>query len=322
MTAAGVAPGGLFGALTPFDERAADELFGRADEVALLDRLLSGDARLVVFTGPSGVGKTSVLRAGLVPALARRGVAALVLGAYQDLERELVRETSRLGIAPPVPGQDVGDYLGSIAREAKGGLVLVFDHLEEALSPDGTFVGVDLAALAAQVIEEGGAMLRIVLCADDVAFARLEPLRTFLRNKIGARASTALPKLSEAKTAEILERSAVQSGTAFESGLAAAVAADLCREGPCRAIDIQIVARAIADLRLGSLRRYRRSGGASVLPSVWLDRVAAECGGAVARRALVAAATQGAVEPDDLGARTRDGHHPGADALTGLRARG
>ncbi|HVY41307.1 MAG TPA: HEAT repeat domain-containing protein [Polyangia bacterium] len=320
MTAA--AARGLFGALTPFDERAADELFGRADEVALLDRLLSGEARLVVFTGPSGVGKTSVLRAGLSPALARRGVATLVLGSYQDLERELVRETSRLGIAPPVPGQDAGDYLGSIARDAKGGLVLVFDHLEEALSPDGTFAGVDLAALAAQLIEEGGAMLRIVLCADDVAFARLEPLRTALRNKIGARASTALPKLSEAKTAEILERSAVQSGTPFESGLAAAVAADLCRDGPCRAIDIQIVARAIADLRLGSLRRYRRSGGAAVLPSVWLDRVAADCGGAVARRALIAAATQGAVEPDDLGARTRNGRDPGADALAGLRARG
>ena len=165
-------------------------------------------------------------------------------------------------------------------------------------------------------------MLRIVLCTDDVAFARLEPLRTALRNKIGARASTALPKLSEAKTAEILERSAVQSGTAFESGLAAAVAADLCRDGPCRAIDIQIVARAIADLRLGSVRRYRRSGGASVLPSVWLDRVAADCGGAIARRALIAAATQGAVEPDDLGARTRNGRDPGADALAGLRARG
>jgi HEAT repeat protein len=322
LTAAGVPPRGLFGAFTPFDEQTADELFGRAEEVALLDRLLSGEARLVVFTGPSGVGKTSVLRAGLAPALARRGVAVLVLGAYQDLERELVRETSRLGIAPPVPGQDVGDYLGGVAREAKGGLVLVFDHLEEALSPDGTFVAMDLVALAAQVIEEGGAMLRIVLCVEDLAFARVEPLRTALRNKIGARASTALPKLSEAKTAEILERSAVQSGTAFEKGLAAAVAADLCHDGPCRAIDIQIVARAIADLRLGSLRRYRRSGGAAVLPSVWLDRVMADCGGPIARRALIAAATQGGVEPDDLGGRARNGRDLGADALAALRTRG
>ena len=273
--------------------------------MALLDRLLSGDARLVVFTGPSGVGKTSVLRAGLAPALARRGVAALVLGAYQDLERELVRETSRLGIAPPVPGQDVGDYLGSIAREAKGGLVLVFDHLEEALSPDGTSVGVDLTALAAQVIEEGGAMLRIVLCADDVAFARLEPLRTALRNKIGARASTALPKLSEAKTAEILERSAVQSGTAFESGLAAAVAADLCRDGPCRAIDIQIVARAIADLRLGfaaPLPAQRRRVGAAV-------RVAGSRGRRLRRGGRAAGAHRGG-DPGRRRARRSRRPHP------------
>jgi HEAT repeat protein len=322
LTTSGGLPGGLFGAFVPFDERAAEELFGRTDEVALLDRLLGGDARLVVFTGPAGVGKTSVLRAGLGPALARRGVAMLALGSYQDLERELVRETSRLGIAPPVPGQDPGDYLGGIARDAKGGLVLVFDHLEEALAPDGTFAGADLGTLAAQVIEEGGPMLRIVLCIEDTAFARLEPLRTALRAKIGARASTALPKLNEAKVAEILERSAVQSGTAFEKGLAAAVAADLCHDGPCRALDIQIVARAIADLRLGSLRRYRRSGGAAVLPAVWIDRVTAESGGPVARRALIAAATQGAVDPDDLAARARDGRDLGAEALAALRALG
>lgn len=319
--AAGAPASGLFGAFTPFDERATEQFFGRADEVALLDRLLGGDARLIVLTGPSGVGKTSLLRAGLAPALARRGVATLILGSYQDLERELVRESSRLGIAPPVPGQDPGDYLGSVAREAKGGLVLVFDHLEEALAPDGTFVGVDLAALAAQVIEEGGAMPRIVLCADDVAFARLEPLRTALRARTGTRASTALPRLTEPKVAEILERSAVQSGTAFEKGLAAAVAAELCQDGPCRAIAIQILARAIADLRLGSLRRYRRSGGAAVLPSVWLDRVAADCGGPVARRALIAA-TQGPVDAGDLSARARDGRDLGADALAALRARG
>ena len=120
MTEAVAPPGGLFGAFVPFDERGAETFFGRTEETALLDQLLSGDARVVTFMGPSGVGKTSLLRAGLTPALARRGVAAVTLGSYRDLDRELVRETSRLGIAPPVPGQDPADYLGSVAREAKG----------------------------------------------------------------------------------------------------------------------------------------------------------------------------------------------------------
>ncbi len=321
MSEAGAPPGGLFGAFVPFDERSAEAFFGRNEETALLDQLLAGEARVVTFMGASGVGKTSLLRAGLTPALARRGVAAVTLGSYRDLDRELVRETSRLGIAPPVPGQDPADYLGGVAREAKGGLVLILDHLEEALGPRAE-EGSDVIALCAQVVDEGGPLLRLVLSIDEAAFARLETMRMALRSKIGARASTTLPRLPEARVADILERSAVQSGTPFEPGLAAAVAADLCRAGPCRAIDLQITARAIADLRLGSLRRYRRSGGAAVVPAAWFDRVAAESGGAVARRALIAAATEASVSAEDLAARARNGRDLGAEALAALRARG
>jgi len=66
MTDAG-APGGLFGGFAPFDERGAEAFFGRTDEVALLDQLLGGEAHVVAFTAASGVGKTSLLRAGLTP---------------------------------------------------------------------------------------------------------------------------------------------------------------------------------------------------------------------------------------------------------------
>ncbi len=321
MTDAG-APGGLFGGFAPFDERGAEAFFGRTDEVALLDQLLAGEAHVVAFTAPSGVGKTSLLRAGLTPALARRGVAAVTLGGYRDLERELVRETSRLGIAPPVPGQDPANYLGGVARDAKGGLVLILDHLEEVLGPGPAADTTDVTALCTQVVDEGGPLLRLMLSIDEAAFAHLEPLRTALRSKVGGRATTTLPLFKETQVADILERSAVQSGTPFEKGLAAAVAADLCRDGLCRAIDLQLVARAVADLRLGSVRRYRRSGGAAVLPAVWLDRVCSESGGALARRALVAASSAGGVAAADLGARTRGGRDLGAEVLVTLRARG
>src|ERR1035438_1540710 len=152
MTDAG-APGGLFGGFAPFDERGAEAFFGRTDEVALLDQLLAGEAHVVAFTAPSGVGKTSLLRAGLTPALARRGVAAVTLGGYRDPERELVRETSRLGIAPPVPGQDPANYLGGVARDAKGGLVLILDHLEEVLGPGPAADTTDVTALCTQVVD-------------------------------------------------------------------------------------------------------------------------------------------------------------------------
>src|SRR3954462_15987807 len=115
MTEAGGPNGGLFGAFVPFDERSAETFFGRTDEIALLDQLLAGESRVVTFMGASGVGKTSLLRAGLTPALARRSAPPVPRGSSRALDRERAREPSRLGIAPLVPGQDPADYLGGVA---------------------------------------------------------------------------------------------------------------------------------------------------------------------------------------------------------------
>ena len=72
-------PGSLFGTFLPYQERNADAFFGRSDDVARLDGLLSGAGHLVALSGPSGVGKTSLLRAGLTPALVRRELTVVTL---------------------------------------------------------------------------------------------------------------------------------------------------------------------------------------------------------------------------------------------------
>ena len=58
-----------FRGLAPFDAAHAEYFFGRERLVAGLVARLVGSTRLAVF-GPSGSGKSSVLRAGLLPALA------------------------------------------------------------------------------------------------------------------------------------------------------------------------------------------------------------------------------------------------------------
>ena len=319
MTEGASAP---FGSFVPFEEQNAAAFVGRGEDVARLEALLVGEARVVTLTGPSGIGKTSLIRAGLTPALVRRGMAVVTLGGYRDLERELVRATSLQGIAPPVPGQDPADYLGRLGRDATGGLLLVLDHLEEGLAEE---IGrAELDAIFARVRAEAGPRLRFLLSVDERAFARLEPLHDALRTGEAGpgRVSMTLGRLNETQVGDILERGAVQSGTSFESGLAAILAADICREGPVRPFDVQLCARALVDLRMASKRRYRRSGGPAVLPAAWLTDVCRAAGGALARRALLAAAATGGVTPADLHAEARGGRDRGAETLAVLRARG
>ena len=65
-------PLGPFRGFVPFDEAAADVFFGRSAETeALLERLDSEGNGVVAVTGESGVGKTSLVRAGLSAALGK-----------------------------------------------------------------------------------------------------------------------------------------------------------------------------------------------------------------------------------------------------------
>ena len=152
--------------------------------------------------------------------------------------------------------------------------MLILDNLEEVLAPRaGQPAGGGAAAvaeMALRVVQEAP-RTRLVLAVDDDAYARLETITTALggpSGKLGMPVTMTLPPLTEAAIADIIERSAVQSGTPFEAGLAAAVAADLVRNGPCRPFDLQLAARAIVDLQAGVAaplppqRRPRGSSGA------------------------------------------------------------
>ena len=86
FTSDALLPLGPFRGFAPFDEAAADVFFGRAaDTEALVERVLHQTARVVTVTGESGVGKTSLVRAGLAPALRRRGIPVVYLGEAPHL---------------------------------------------------------------------------------------------------------------------------------------------------------------------------------------------------------------------------------------------
>ena len=63
--------------LLPYDAEDADSFFGREDDVAACLRRLR-DTGVLAVVGPSGVGKSSLVRAGVVASLVRSGTPVLV----------------------------------------------------------------------------------------------------------------------------------------------------------------------------------------------------------------------------------------------------
>src|SRR5262249_39763646 len=89
--------------------------------------------RIGLVTGPPGVGKTSLVRAGLIPQLSQRGALAVYLTQYEDLERDLVRALSRT-----VGGEasDAATMLAQLCATQPQGAVVIFDHIGDALARD------------------------------------------------------------------------------------------------------------------------------------------------------------------------------------------
>ncbi len=79
----------------------------------LIQRIQSTQHKLTIIYGPSGVGKSSIVAAGLVPELkdktiGARQVVPVLLQVYRDWSRELDRQltlTNELWIAPPTKGR-------------------------------------------------------------------------------------------------------------------------------------------------------------------------------------------------------------------------
>ena len=121
-----------YAGLAPFRTDDAGRFFGRE---ALVDEVLSrlAEQRVVVVVGTSGTGKSSLLRAGVIPRLS--GPVLLLTPGGNPLEECLIRLSHLAGV--PVPPTDDDRALHHAVRRVvpEGAeLVLVIDQFEEVFT--------------------------------------------------------------------------------------------------------------------------------------------------------------------------------------------
>jgi DNA-binding SARP family transcriptional activator/WD40 repeat protein len=233
--------------LASFEDTDAEYFCGREQMVAALTTRLAG-SRLVGIVGASGVGKSSILRAGLLPAL-----AAGALPGSETWEYVVMR-----------PGSHPAAALSKAVRDRNRArpLLLAVDQLEEAFtacddpSERDRFM-TELARLALE--PDGGTTVVVALradfygrCGDNAPFARLLSGDHVL-----------VGRMSREDTLRAVEVPAAAVGLVLEPGLAATMVDDVGDEPG----GLPLLQTALLELwaaRRGSeltLESYRSLGG-------------------------------------------------------------
>jgi DNA-binding SARP family transcriptional activator/basic membrane lipoprotein Med (substrate-binding protein (PBP1-ABC) superfamily) len=149
--------------LRPFSEGDADFYFGRETLVAEVLEKLDGGSGFVSIVGPSGSGKSSAARAGVIPALRTRGEAVVLFTPGPRPLRELASALDRAGFGAKATllrrfQADPRALAVTISRPT----VMVIDQFEELFTLADPDMVTRFSELVATAVEDQGTPLRLV----------------------------------------------------------------------------------------------------------------------------------------------------------------
>ncbi|MCI0485249.1 MAG: serine/threonine protein kinase [Blastocatellia bacterium] len=268
--------GAAFRGLLPFQEADRSRFYGREVEAAsLFDMVTHADFRLGVLYGDSGSGKTSLLRAALLPLLWEEGYVPLYCRSYKDPLAALLEECRKQCQIAIAETERPIDYLRRVTDELDAVLVIVCDQFEEF------FVNFRDAAerepftrLAAACHNDGNLKVKFLFSMrSDFLYLIGEEFDSLVAEPLASSKRYHLRNLGRHQAAEIIEKSAARAGLPFEPGLSRQVARDLASGGMVLPSELQIVGERLQSKRIYTLQAYRRTGGKEPLVHSFLEEV-------------------------------------------------
>ena len=268
--------GAAFRGLVPFQEADRDRFYGRqTDTHALFEMIAHGEFRFGVLFGESGSGKTSLLKAGLLPRLREAGLVTIYCRSYKDPVAALLEECRRMSGIEVSQKENPSDYLKRFCEEMCAGAVIVCDQFEEFFvnfktkrqrEPFISFIA-ECHSHAALPVKFLFAMRSdfLYLVSSEFEGRVVEPLMSSRLYH--------LRSFDQGQAEEIIEKSARRAGLPFEPGLSRQVARDLAIADSVLPSEIQIVGERLQSKRIYTLEEYRRAGGKEPLVHSFLEDV-------------------------------------------------
>jgi WD40 repeat protein/tetratricopeptide (TPR) repeat protein len=276
---------------------------GRQQDVnRLIERISRADYKLTIIHGPSGVGKSSILKAGLLPALRQQVIGGriplpIILSAYSEwitaLGRSLNQALAQTDLAIPLeitPGIVIEKL--RLLADNHHTIVLVFDQFEELffVIKDGVqrkeFYDFFCDCLNLPYVKV------IISLREDYLHYLLEierlsrtkhntegDLGVINRNILDKDIRYYLGNFSVADAQEIIHSLTQRSHFELSDELTQQLVQDLASStGEVHPIELQIVGAQLQTENITTFSQYQHSGGVKRLVARWLGEVIKDCG--------------------------------------------
>ena len=283
--------------LDAFGEAERDVWHGREVERDELARMVTADGfRAGLLFGEPGVGKTSLVRAGLIPHLRDHGIVALVCEDLTQPAQSFASGMSSFGIQPNAGEVPVAFITRAVSNSVAGQqFVFIVDDVDLACGDDRV-IG-ELAEMFAKVVSRSAGRARFLFVAASERMNALGALERRTGSLFPPSNRFELPRLPVSAASPLFDRVLSLSGVAADPALAEAVVVGLSNGNPVLAADLQIAAMAMRDLRVTSLPALQKLGGPTELESGWLHDAARATGNERSALRLCAELAAGAPGP-------------------------
>jgi HEAT repeat protein len=274
--------------LDPFGEAERDVWQGRETQRDELAKMVTADGfRAGLLYGEPGVGKTSMVRAGLIPHLRDHGIVALMCEDLTAPAASFAQGLSGFGIQPNSQELPVAFITRAVSNAVMGQqFVFVIDDVDLA-SGDDRVIG-ELAEMYSKIVSRSGGRARFLfVCASDRMNA-LGPLEKRTGSLFPPSTRYELTRIPLQAASQIFDRILALSGVAADPALADAVVQGIGRGRGLLAADLQLAAMAMRDLGVTSMAALHKVGGPTELDALWIHDVCRSTGNERSSMRLVA----------------------------------
>jgi WD40 repeat protein len=272
---------------------------GRQQDVnKLVEYIGRNDRKLIVIQGQSGVGKSSILQAGLIPALKQkaigiRDVVPVLQQVYTDWIRKLGKRLAEALIETRIlplefePFDSVPAILDQLKKNAEQNLitVIIFDQFEEFFfvckdpiqrRPFYEFLRecLDIPYVKVILSLREDYLYYLLECND-----RLVSLEVINNNILDKNILYYLGNFSKKDAKLVIQSLTKQTQFSLEPSLVDVLVQDLAGElGEVRPIELQVVGAQLQTDKITKLKQYQEQGPKEKLVGRFLEEVVKDCG--------------------------------------------